>query len=244
MSSKVALITGVNGGLGSIIVENFLKQGFQVVGTDVQANPLAKFNALEKFRYVSCNLRDKAQIAHLFSLLKEREGKLDVTVSVAGILGPQAPIVDYADADWEAVIDINLTASFRVLQQSLRMMLPAKKGKIILIGSIAGSIGVTTQGAYVASKHGLNGLIKTAALENAKTGVQINGVAPGFLDSGMSMATAENMPALLDYMRKQNPTGQLVSAQEVANLTLWLAQESGFAVTGQVFAIDQGYTLR
>lgn len=169
-------------------------------------------------------------------------GRLDIAVNNAGIGGPQANVADYPVDGWDQVIAINLSGVFHGMRYQIPEMLKTGGGSIINMASILGSVGFRTSSAYVAAKHGVVGLTKTAALEYGPQKLRVNAVGPGFIRTPL---VEESLPPeTLKALEEMHAMHRLGEGHEVAELVIWLASEKASFVTGGYYTVDGGYTAQ
>lgn len=222
MSQRVALVTGSEGGIGRAIVDRLRDIGFKVVTVDI--NPPAD---------VILDVANDPLPEDIF-------GDVDVCVSNAGIVDTIAPAHSMSREKWNRDIDVNLTGAFRVVQACLPGMRERRYGRIIAVSSMAAKTGLAGKVAYAASKAGLQGAIRTVAIENVAYGITANCVQPGFVETPGTAALREaDRSALLRTI----PTGRLCQPSEVADLIGFLAADSSGYITGQEIGIDGGVGL-
>jgi NAD(P)-dependent dehydrogenase (short-subunit alcohol dehydrogenase family) len=243
LKDKVALITGAGSGIGKATALLFAEQGAKVVVSDISeehgksAVKEVKAKGGEAV-FVKADTASPADHEALVEQTIKQYGKLDIAVNNAGIAGPLGPTGEYPLDGWQKTIDINLSGVFYGLRYQIPAMLKSG-GSIVNIASILGQVGSKLSPAYVASKHGVVGLTKTAALEYADKGIRINSVGPGYITTPLILN------ALDDDTRKAlvglHPIGRLGEAEEIAELILWLASSKSSFVTGGYYAADGGY---
>lgn len=244
LENKVALVTGGASGIGKAIVELFVKEGAKVVFSDVNED-LGKqverqFDAGQTV-FVTADAASVEDNKKLVDIAVEKFGALHIAVNNAGIGGPSATVGDYEIDGWNTVININLNGVF----YGMKYQLPEIEkvgGSIINMASILGSVGFAQSAAYVAAKHGVVGLTKTAAWEYGQRGVRINAVGPGFISTPM---VDKAMDAdTLTYLKSQHAFNRLGKSEEVAELTLFLASDKSSFVTGSYYPVDGGYLAK
>jgi NAD(P)-dependent dehydrogenase (short-subunit alcohol dehydrogenase family) len=243
LENKVAIITGAGSGIGKATAQLFAAKGAKVVVSDISAETGNKTVA-----EIRKNGGDALFIKADTSLPQDHEalvkqtikqyGLLDIAVNNAGIGGPIAPTGEYPIDGWQKVININLSGIFYGLRYQIPAMFP-NGGSIINIASILGTVGAKFSPAYVAAKHGVVGLTKTAALEYADKGIRINAVGPGYIKTPLiTNAMNDDIRKALIHL---HPIGRLGEAEEVAELILWLASPKSSFATGSYYPIDGGY---
>lgn len=242
VAGKVALITGAGSGIGKQTALLFAREGARVVVSDINENDGKAvadqiINAGGEAIFIKADTAKPEDHQALVDQTIAKFGKLDIAVNNAGIGGTLAPTGEYPIDGWQHVIGINLSGVF----YGLRYQLPAMKagGSIVNIASILGNVGTAQSPAYVASKHGVVGLTKAAALEYAQVGIRINAVGPGYIKTPLldNALDADTLKALVGL----HPIGRLGEAPEVAELILWLGSDKASFVTGGYYAVDGGY---
>lgn len=242
----VALVTGGASGIGAAAVEQFARQGARVMIADVQqaaAEALAARLTGEgaAVRAVPCDVRDEAAVTGAIAATQTHFGRLDIALNAAGIGGKELRTAEYAEADWARVIDVNLTGVWRCLRHEIPAMLAGGGGAIVNVASVAGLIGFPRHPAYAASKHGVVGLTRTAALEYGRKGVRINALCPGFTHTPMVQGMLDaGMPEA--ELAARVPVGRLAQASEIAATALWLCSPASSYLHGHALAADGGIT--
>lgn len=240
-AGRVVFITGGASGIGAAAARAFAAQGARVVVGDVQPQ-LAEAVAREvNGLAVACNVRDDAEIAAAIAHTVHAYGALDIAINAAGIGGAEVRTADYPQPTWDAVIDVNLTGVFRCLRHQLPVMLAAGRGTIVNVASVAGLGGFPKHSAYAASKHGVVGLTRTAALEYGRRGIRINALCPGFTLTPMVQGMLDaGLPQ--EELTARVPMGRLASAEEMADTVLYLCSSASAFMSGHALAIDGGLT--
>ncbi len=243
-SAPVALVTGASRGIGRAIAENLAASGFVVVvnyasSAKAAAEVVATIEAAGgKAWSHQANVGDEEQVEGLFKAVQERQGRLDVLVNNAGITR-DGLLLRMKTSDWQSVIDLNLTGVFLCTRAASKLMLKARRGRIINITSVVALMGNAGQANYSAAKAGLLGLTRSNAAEFAPRGVTVNAVAPGFIASDMTEKL--DREAIL----KMIPLNRLGSPAEVAGAVRFLAADPAAAyITGQVLQVDGGMVMR
>lgn len=245
--NKVAIITGGAFGIGRATALAFAKAGATVVVSDVvdgggeQTVGLIR-KAGGKARAVLCDVSRPEQTEALVRGTVEAHGRLDVAFNNAGIEGTQSPVAQLSPADFQKVIAVNLTGQFNCMKYELAQMEKQGFGAIVNNASILGMVGFGGAAAYVAAKHGLIGLTRTAAIEYAPKGIRVNAVCPGFIETPMltraGLLSDPNMKKALEAMHPMKRLGQ---PEEIAEVVLFLASSQASFVTGVPFLADGGY---
>jgi NAD(P)-dependent dehydrogenase (short-subunit alcohol dehydrogenase family) len=246
LEGKVGLVTGGTSGIGRETAVLFAKAGAKVVVTgrrEVQGN-----ETIEMVRaaggdalFVKSDVSKAAEVETLIQKVVERFGRLDIAFNNAGIEGVQAPIVRQSEEDWDRTIAINLKGVWLCLKYEIRQMLrQGGGGAIVNMASIIGLIGTAGVAAYSASKHGVIGLTKTAALENAKSGIRINAVCPGFTETPMADRIFR-APAVRKYAVDCHPIGRFGRPAEIAEAVVWMCSDRASFMTGQSLVLDGGF---
>lgn len=245
--SKVVFITGGGSGIGLATAEAFAAQGFATVLIDRDAtagNAAAeKLSETSECRFVHCDVTNDAAVKGAVDFTVEHFGRLDCAFNAAGMDGDlSTPLAESSMENWNRVLAVNLTGIYSCLRHQIPAMLE-NGGAIVNCASVAGLVGAPNLSAYVAAKHGIVGLTKSAALEYARQGIRINAVCPAMIDTPMSRAGLP--PDTRQMMMDQSPIGRFGQPQDVASLVLWLCGVWGSDfVTGQAVAIDGGWTAR
>jgi NAD(P)-dependent dehydrogenase (short-subunit alcohol dehydrogenase family) len=245
-SRIVALVTGGSAGIGRACVLGFAKRGARVVVADIDAD--AGRETVREVEEgggegsfirvdVSCAQDVEAMVRHTVATY----GSLDCAVNNAGIEGVLQPIVDASEENWIRVIDINLKGVWLCLKYEIAQMRTQGGGTIVNTSSAAGLCGVPTCGAYVASKHGVLGLTKTASIECGKDGIRVNAVCPGPIQTPMLDRLNINYPGMIDAYVEQYPLHRVGTPDEVAEAVIWLCSDAASFVTGHIMPIDGGY---
>jgi 3-oxoacyl-[acyl-carrier protein] reductase len=241
LSGKTALVTGATGGIGGAIARALHAQGATVAISGTRRDVLDALAAElgQSVHVLPCNLADKDAVEALVPKAEETMTKLDILVANAGV-NKDNLLVQLRDEDWEQVINVNLTATFRLTRAAVKTMMRRRYGRIVGITSVVGVTGNAGQSNYTASKAGMIGLMKSVAGEYAKRGVTANCVAPGFIASAMTEKLNEKQrEAILSRV----PANRLGTGADVAAAVVYLASDEAAYVTGQTLHINGGMAM-
>jgi NAD(P)-dependent dehydrogenase (short-subunit alcohol dehydrogenase family) len=244
LENKVAIVTGGGSGIGKAVAEAFAREGAKVVVSDINeegGNETVKtiIGSGGTALFVKADSAKPEDHERLVKQTVEQYGGLHIAVNNAGIGGPLALTGEYPLDGWEKVIAINLSGVFYAMRYQLPAMQQSGEGSIINIASILGQAGTATSPAYVAAKHGVVGLTKSAALGYAKQNIRVNSVGPGYIHTPMVENSMDE--GSLKYLVGLHPIGRLGKSEEVAELILWLASPKASFVTGAYYNVDGGY---
>ena len=242
---KVALVTGAGSGIGRAAAQIFAREGAKVAAADVnQASAEETVGMIraaggEAFG-LQADVSKAAEVEAVVATVVETYGRLDCAFNNAGIEGALASTADYTEADWAPVIAVNLTGVWLCMKYEVPRMLETGGGAIVNTSSAAGLLGAPRMSAYVASKHGVVGLTKTAALEYAKSGVRVNAVCPGVIDTSMVGRLKERRPRMFEKIVRGEPIGRIGRPEEIAETAVWLCSDAASFVTGHAMSVDGG----
>jgi 3-oxoacyl-[acyl-carrier protein] reductase len=241
LTGKTALVTGATGGIGHAIARALHQQGATVAISGTRRDVLDQVAGELKHRVhvLPCNLADKGEVEALVPKSEEAMGQLDILVANAGITKDNL-LVQLRDEDWDQVVAVNLTATFRLARAALRGMMRRRVGRIIGISSVVGVTGNPGQGNYTATKAGMIGMIKSIAGEYAKRGVTANAIAPGFIATAMTdKLNDKQREAILARV----PAGRLGVGLDVAAAAVFLASDEAAYITGQTIHVNGGMAM-
>jgi 3-oxoacyl-[acyl-carrier protein] reductase len=241
LTGKSALVTGASGGIGSDIARALHAQGATVAlsGTRKEALDALAAELGERTHVLPCNLSDGAAVDALPKQAEEAMGQLDILVNNAGLTRDNL-FMRMKDEEWDEVIRVNLTASFRLSRASLRGMMKRRWGRIIGITSVVGVTGNPGQGNYAASKAGMIGMLKSLAQEVASRNITANCIAPGMIRSAMTDALNDDQKAKI---MATIPAGRLGQASEIAAAAVFLSSDEAAYVTGQTLHVNGGMAM-
>jgi len=241
LTGKSALVTGASGGIGADIARVLHKAGATVALSGTRTAPLEELAAElgTRAHVLACNLSDAEAVEALPKQAASAMGAVDILVNNAGITRDSL-FMRMSDDDWQSVLDVNLTSSFRLCRGVLRGMMKARWGRIVNITSIVGHTGNPGQGNYAAAKAGLVGMSKSLATEVASRGITVNCVAPGFIATAMTDKLNDDQKARI---LTQIPAGRMGAPDEIAAAVLYLASPEAGYVTGATLHVNGGMTM-
>jgi 3-oxoacyl-[acyl-carrier protein] reductase len=241
LTGRTALVTGASGGIGEAIARALHAQGAFVAlsGTRRDALDALAAELATRVDVIPCDLADAAAVEALVPAAEAAIGSLDILVSNAGVTKDNL-FMRMKDEEWDKVIAVNLTATFRLARASLKSMMRKRHGRIIGITSIVGVVGNPGQGNYAASKAGMIGMFKSLAAEVATRGVTVNCIAPGFIESPMTAVLNEKQRAAV---LSAVPMGRLGTGADVAASVVFLASSEAAYVTGQTLHVNGGMAM-
>lgn len=248
VNDKIALITGAAAGIGRATALKFASEGAKVVASDVNVKGGEETVEIIKKAggeaiFVKSDVSQSADVKALIAETVKAYGRLDCACNVAGILGTMGPFTDQTEENFDRVIAVNLRGTFLCIQAELGQMLKNKGGTIVNVASIAGLVGSAGISPYVASKHAVTGLTKTAALEFAQQGIRVNAVCPGGIETDMisSFLSEDFTEEMLGGM---HPIGRIGQPEEVAELMVWLCSDRSSFMTGAIVPVDGGFVAQ
>lgn len=240
LENKVAIVTGANSGIGKAIAERFVEQGAKVVFSDINQSENVEEKYPEKAIFVKCDVSNSVEVNDLVARTVEVFGSLDIMVNNAGI-GTIGTAIDMDDATWQKTININLSGVFYGMRAAGKYMNDnGIKGSIINMSSILGEVGFNGAIAYCAAKGGVVQLTKAGAIDLAKSGIRINAIAPGFIETEMTKGLLQD-PATKEFLEKSTPMGYVGQPIDIAEAAVFLASEKSSYVTGNILFVDGGW---
>jgi NAD(P)-dependent dehydrogenase (short-subunit alcohol dehydrogenase family) len=245
---KVALVTGAASGMGLATARAFAEAGASVVLSDVDEQSLQAATELltaagHKAIGLVCDVADEAQVAAMVNKVVSTFGRLDAAFNNAGVQSPVAEIADAGSDEYDRVMDINLRGVWNCMKHELRQMRTHGSGAVVNNSSIGGLIGIAGRGTYHASKHGVLGLTKSAALEYASRGIRVNAICPGTIETPMVTAMLAKEPDAMKEIMRDVPIDRLGRPEEIAAAVLWLCGPGSTFVIGHALVVDGGYTV-
>ena len=249
LAGKVAVITGGASGIGHATAVLMGKLGARVVVAEITPTSgeavAAEINAAggDAF-FMSTDVSRSASIDELFDAVIARWGQVDCAFNNAGVAGEGKFTIDANEDDWDRTHNINLKGVWLCMRREIREMVKTGGGAIVNTASVAGLVGWRGAAAYSASKHGVIGLTKTAALEYARQDVRVNAVCPGVIDTPMGAPATQSAGTVHDLMLAKHPAGRFGTPNEVANAVVWLCSQDSSFTTGHALTVDGGYVTR
>ena len=240
---KVVLVTGGGSGIGAATARAFAAEGAIVALCDMSADSAERVvgeigGGAMPF---ALDVRDGAAVAAMIDAVVARHGRLDVAVNNAGIGGSGVPLADIPEDNFDRVMSINIKGVWQCMRHEIPVMLRGGGGAIVNLASAMGLVGRANSADYVATKHAVMGLTRSAALEYSALGIRINAVCPGVIDTPLIQARAEK-PGFLDALTAMHPIGRFGKVDDVAEAILWLASARSSFVTGIGMPVDGGWT--
>jgi NAD(P)-dependent dehydrogenase (short-subunit alcohol dehydrogenase family) len=255
LSGKVVLVTGGGGGIGRSIALAFARRGARVVVTGRTEETLKRV-AGEARGFgtealpLTCDVTLREQVESLAQEIRRRLGEVQILVNNAG-MAPAVAFIEMEDSLWNDVLKVNLTGTYNCCKLFLPQMVASRWGRIINIASTVSKVAYPHISAYATSKHAVLGLTRSLAVETARSGVTVNAVCPGYVDTELTMKnarlmaekTGRDLEKVLDFFKGSSPQRRLIAPEEVAHVALMLAAESAKGITGQAINVDGGAVM-
>lgn len=246
---KVAIVTGASEGMGLSTARAFAEAGASVVLADIQADKAqAAAESLNKAGLkalaVACDVACEEQVAAMVRKTVETYGRLDAAYNNAGLQTPQVPAAEMSYDDYDRTMAVNLRGTFTCMKYEIPAMLQSGGGAIVNCSSQGGVTGFPGQAAYIASKHGIIGLTRTAALDYAQKGVRVNAVCPGVILTPMAERLIGGNKEVEAAIKEMVPMGRMGTGEEIASAVLWLCSPGASFVTGHALIVDGGFTVK
>ncbi|WP_129287434.1 glucose 1-dehydrogenase [Streptomyces sp. GZWMJZ-114] len=245
---KVAFVTGAASGIGRATATAFAAEGADVVVVDIDVAGNEETSRLVakhggRVLALTCDVTSSRDVQEAVQRSTHEFGRLDIAFNNAGIEQPPAPLADISEDEWSRLLDIDLRSAFLCMKYQIPAMLENGGGSIVNTSSGAGVVGIRGQAGYVAAKHGLIGLTKSAALDYAAQGVRVNAICPGIIETPMMNRFSGGTPEGRARVIGQEPVGRMGSPEEIASAVLWLSSDLGAFATGHAMVIDGGQTV-
>ncbi|MDT2003844.1 SDR family oxidoreductase [Rhodococcus opacus] len=250
LAAKAVLISGAASGIGRATAERAAASGASVMVADIDADLGAETVARVRSsggiaEFVRVDVSQADQVANAVRATVDAFGRIDGAHNNAGYPGPAVPLVEYREADWNRLLSVNLTGVFLAMRAQIEVMLEQGSGSIVNTASVAGLVGIPNLAAYAATKHGVIGLTKAAALEVARSGIRVNAVCPGSVDTPLvHKAGAPPGSAKREAAEGRQPMGRLAEPEEIAEAVVWLLSDKASVLTGHPLVVDGGYVAQ
>jgi NAD(P)-dependent dehydrogenase (short-subunit alcohol dehydrogenase family) len=239
LTGQVALVTGAASGIGRASSRAFAAAGAAVVAVDVDGDGLAGTGELIRaaggtVEAVTADVRRLSDVERAVGVAVTRFGRLDLAHNNAGVPGPYLPLDRYSEAEFLRVLDVDLVGVWRCMREEIAQMRRQGHGSIVNTSSMLGAAAMPDNAAYVAAKHGVEGLTRAAALELGREGIRVNAVAPGVTRTGMTSAVSDDLLAAV-------PLARIAEPEEIARVVVWLASAEASYLTGSIVVADGGW---
>jgi NAD(P)-dependent dehydrogenase (short-subunit alcohol dehydrogenase family) len=249
LEHKIALVTGGGSGIGRAAALAFAREGAKVVVSDI--NETGGEHTVGLIRssgggaiFVKTDVTKAAEVESLVKTVVENFGRLDCAFNNAGIGGTITRTADRTEDEWDLTMNVNLKGVWLCMKYELQQMVLQGGGAIVNTASAAGLIGFQNASAYTASKHGVVGLTRSAALEYARKHIRVNAVCPGFTETAMMDEWESNRPGMVEGIASFNPMKRLGKPEEIAEAVVWLCSDAASFITGHALAVDGGVVVQ
>ncbi|CAM2885388.1 SDR family oxidoreductase [Flavobacterium frigoris] len=245
--NKVAIITGGSSGIGRATALAFAKKGANVVVVDWHESPETMKTLKDlgaEAIFIKCDVSKSVDVKNMVEKTITTFGRLDYAFNNAGIEGDSAPTADCTEGNWDKTVGINLKGIWLCMKHEIPEILKQGRGTIVNCSSVAGLVGFSGLPAYVASKHGVIGLTKTAALEYAEQGIRVNAVCPGVIQTPMMDRLTGKKKEAIEQFTALEPVGRMGQPEEIANAVVWMCSDEASFVTGHAMAVDGGFVAQ
>lgn len=248
LDGRVALVTGGGSGIGRATALVLGARGASVAVADIDEasarETAAQIGSDARTSALRADVTDPESVEHMVRATVERFGAIDFACNVAGVSNDQKPFTDHTLAEWQRVIDVDLTGVFLCMQHELRQMVAQRRGAIVNVSSGAGVVPAPGQPQYTAAKHGVLGLTKQAAQEFARAGIRVNAVLPGQTETAPMRAYLDAQPDQGERILRRLPAGRMATPEEIAESIVWLCSDAASYVNGVSLLVDGGQIAR
>ena len=244
LEGRVAVITGAASGIGRATAEAFAAMGARVVASDIDADAGEGLVSDLGVRFVAADVTQEGAVGAVVRDAVETWGRIDCAANCAGVGGGHASTHEYPVDDWDRIVSVNLRGTWLAMRAELEAMLAGGGGAIVNVASTLALRGSPFASPYSASKHGVLGLTRTAAIEYAQQGIRVNAVCPGAIDTPMMDETFARFPGFRDALTGFVPMGRMGGAPEVAGAIAWLCSDAASFVTGEALNVEGGLLSR
>jgi NAD(P)-dependent dehydrogenase (short-subunit alcohol dehydrogenase family) len=248
MNGKTALVTGAGSGIGRAAALAFARAGANVVVADVDVaggnETVALIGSLANSHFVEADVSKSSAVEALMRTTVETFGSLDFAFNNAGIQGEISQTADCTEENWDRITGVNLKGVWLCMKYEIAQMLKQGAGAIVNNSSNFGLVGSNGMPAYSASKHGVIALTKTAALEYAQSGIRVNAVCPGPVETPLVIKIIERQPEIVDAITEREPIGRMGQPEEIANAVVWLCSDEASFVVGAALPVDGGFVAQ